>query len=706
MVDRKSDVRSSGVGGNISHQLAAQPALAQISVADTAAQIGNQANRVGQQIIQQNNQFKQAVIQADNTAVYANSMNQATIAYQNLFQERINQQVDSDGNPTFSTLQDDVAQIGRDVSQEILNNIDSPEVRAQFQQNFDSYTGNQQIASIGIARNQQLSFISASVSNSLQQFATNAGSGSEEERAFWDTQAQQVLDSAVNSGAMTFDQQQVAQDKYRKEVSTAVTRNAILENPQSALDIIQNTPAEQLGLTETERLSLQREAQVAATREENATIALAVEQDNYLRDQLKDFEKMIDLGVDIPQDSIDNVTQMVIGTEHEEKLARIFHDSDIIDKFALESPTERQTLLNNLESSTTLDVEGKQLLKKLKTVDTNINREIEKDVYSFAIQQQVISPVEAFDANGDIRQQLADRLSSMRAVETQYNKRTSALTNTEMSAFVEKYEDGAYQVRSKMLGDVADGLGDDALFFNQTLVDKGHSDIADIGVLFQNGEVDTAVEILQGQDAIKIQKDIIPSDYRIIEAEALRVDLPHYDSLEEQESKRSMIMSLYASKVSGSGEFGTVTNKKIVKEAIEQVTNGGAINYKSNKVEPPFNGTSKNEFIRMIRSIDAADIDMLGGFDGFDSEDVPGILQNAELVSFGSGQYLVYLDNFNGVPSSVVNKDGGDFILDFNVLLGDGTRPIASKISLTPRQEADREKLDESFGFNRNRIDR
>jgi len=89
MVDRKSDVRSSGVGGNISHQLAAQDALAQISVADTASQIGNEANRVGQQIIQQNNQFKQAVIEADNTAVYANSMSNATLAYQNLFQQRI-----------------------------------------------------------------------------------------------------------------------------------------------------------------------------------------------------------------------------------------------------------------------------------------------------------------------------------------------------------------------------------------------------------------------------------------------------------------------------------------------------------------------------------------------------------------------------------------------------------------------------------------
>ena len=64
---------------------------------------------------------------------------------------------------------------------------------------------------------------------------------------------------------------------------------------------------------------------------------------------------------------------------------------------------------------------------------------------------------------------------------------------------------------------------------------------AEIGVLFQNWEVDTAIEILKGQDTIKIQKDIISSDYNFIEAEALRIDLPHYDSLEEQESKRSMI---------------------------------------------------------------------------------------------------------------------------------------------------------------------
>jgi len=139
---------------------------------------------------------------------------------------------------------------------------------------------------------------------------------------------------------------------------------------------------------------------------------------------------------------------------------------------------------------------------------------------------------------------------------------------------------------------------------------------------------------------------------------------------------------------------------------IRDVTNGGAINYRGNRVEPPFNGASVNDMTRFVRSLDADDIDTLGGADGFDSEDFVGILQNAELKSFGTGQYLVYLDNFNGVPASVVNKNGDDLIVDYNLLMGDGTRPIASKISLTPQQELDRQALDESFGFNTNRIDR
>lgn len=676
MVDIKRDIRFNPTGASISTSDAIAQDVADIGFANVVQGIGQTISNVGLNLIEMDKAYQRQAEEADNNAVYANSINQATIEYQNLFQERINQVIDDDGNPTFSTLQDDVAQIGRDVSDEWLGKIDSPEVRARFNQNFSAYAGNQQIGSISIARNQQLSFISDSITNSISELATQAGSSNEQDRVYFENQANQILNEGLATGAMTAEQVGLAKDSFRKNVSTAIYRNAIENDPVIALDILKNTPASELKLTELERLSLQNEAKVAANRLLTARDNLGTQQQKYIRDQLSSFEKIINLGGQIPQDAIDEMSEILPGTGFEQRYIDILNNSETINNFTMNDPVTRKTILNELFSDESLNLNNLELRNKLSSINNNINQKINNDVYSLAIEQGIIDNQPQFDAQGDIEQQLKDRQSTMGIVETHYQKRTSGLTSAELNGFEEAYNDATYQVKAGMLGDVVAGMGDNASNFFEEIAKNGSTLTAAIGSLMIESKNDIATTILQGQDIINAQRDIIAPDYREIESYVREDVQPFYDDPQQEKDVRDMAKAYYAALTQRQNDFGLDTNEDRLEQSFQQVTNGGALSFNSSSVEPPVQGMSDNEFKRWIRGITLDDINASGGWKGFESEGILGNLRRSNLITQGRGQYFVMLkDGFNQMRP-VLDNSGDVFILDYNLIEGNAREAI------------------------------
>ena len=670
MVDRKTTVNQARAQASISPQLASAASLAQADFANTISAVGNAAFAQSSHLIEMNKAFEAAAQAADNTAVYANSINKATIDYQNLFQERINQSVDEDGNPTFSTLQDDVAEIGNTVLNDYLNNIDDPEVRAKFEQNFNAYTGNQQIASISIARNQQLSFISESVSQSVSELGTRAGASNEQDMLFFKNQAQAILDSAVMSGAMTPEQRFNAEDSFRKEVATARIRNSINEDSFATLDTLQNSLAEELGLTELERLSLQNEAQTAVTREIRAQEALLKEQDNYIKEQLRDFDRIISLGGQIPEESIDNISKIIVGSGREPEFIKIMNEAEATNEFTMNSPISRTAILNGLFSNNELNLDQLELRDKLKSIDRELNSKINDDVFSLAIEQGIVGNPEPFNPNSDIEEQLSNRLSAIGFVEQHYNKRTSGLTKEEINGFQEAYLDGDYQTKASMLGEVISGLGSSALNFLEDLSINGSKQAAAIGSLILDGDSATATTVLKGQDVLDKQRDIIPQDYREVEFGVIENKLPFYDLPEQQQDIREMAKAIYAARSFESFDFSLDTNKNRLEDAIAQVSNGGAISFNKSNIEPPIKDMTANQFRRWIIDITPNDLERLGGWKGFDNQTAIRSLKSAQLVTQARGQYIVFLRSGDGSMRPVINNDGDPFILDYNKVEG------------------------------------
>lgn len=676
MVQRKTDVSASQASGGISQAGAASASLAKADFANTISQIGNSVASFGVKLNEMNKAYNEAARQADNTAVYANSMNQATIEFQNAFQERISSPLDDNGNPTFSTLQQDVSQISRDVLEENLNKIEDAEVRAKFQQNFESYTTNQQVQSIGVARNQQLSFINESVSNSVAELGTMAGASSEQDMLFFQNQVKTILNSAVESGAMTPEQRFVAQDGFRKEVATAKVRNSINEDAHMALETLMNTPAPDLGLSELERLALQKEAETAVYRLDNQRNSLSKEQDRYIRDQLKQFDRIIDLGGQIPQDSIDNITDIIEGTGFEDEFVNIMNKSAAIGEFTMNTPITRQAILNQLSADENLTLPELELRRKLESIDNRLNTQINNDVYSLAIEQGIIENQTPFDPNSEIKQQLMDRISSIGFIENHYGVRSSGLTKEELNGFQEAYSNADYQTKSTMLGDVIGGLGAGSLSFLEELALNGSSQAAAIGSIMLEGDSATAVTILKGQDVLKTNRDVLAPDFMEVEFAAIENTLPFYDLPQQQEDIRQMSRAIYAAKTFEAFDFSGATDKSRLEMSIAQVSNGGAISFNRSNVEPPVNGMTSNEFKKWVRQVTVEDINSLGGWKGFDNDKLVNNLRRSQLITQGRGQYLVFLTSGDGTMRPVLNNNGDAFILDYEVVEGNAREAL------------------------------
>lgn len=678
MVDIKRDIRFNPTGASISTSDAIAQDVADIEFANVVQGVGQTISQVGLNLIEMDKAYQRQAEEADNNAVYANSINQATIQYQNLFQERINQVIDDDGNPTFSTLQDDVAQIGRDVLEEWLDKIDSPEVRARLTQNFNAYTGNQQIASISIQRNQQLSFISDSITNSVSELATQAGSSNEQDRVYFENQVNQILNEGLATGAMTPEQVGLAKESFRKNVSTAIYRNAINNDPVIALDILEKTSASDLKLTELERLSLQNEAQVAANRLLTARDGLANQQQKYIRDQLNGFEKIIDAGNEIPQDAIDEMSEIIVGTGFEERYINLLSNAKTINQFTMFDPVTRTAVINELFSDKSLGVDKIELRDKLSNINNAINQKIDGDVYSLAIEQGIIDNQPPFDAKGDISEQLADRQATIQMVERHYQKRTSGLTQAELSGFQEAFNQSTYQVKAGMLGDVVAGLGDNAYSFFEEVAINGYTETAAIGSLMIEGKNNIASTVLEGQDILEKQRDIIPADYRETDSYVREDVLPFYLLHEQEQDIRNMAKAYYAALTHREHDFGLDTNEDRLTNAYQQVSNGGALFFNNSSVESPVASWNDNDLKRWIRGVTLDDINKSGGFAGFHDDSILRTLRNSNLITKGRGQYVVMIEDGSGAMRPIKNNSGEVFVLDYNVIEGNARDSIES----------------------------
>lgn len=196
---------------------------------------------------------------ADQTAQYSNAINSATQQFTKLSQDRTAQLVDDEGNPTYATLTQDIADIGKQVTKDISSRIVDPEVAANFRTQFGGFVSNKTVMAQTQQRNQQLSFIKESIANGVQGLTEQAAQDDPIQAEAYANQVGQILDAGLASGAITPQQRTALEEGFRSAVRVEHARQQIDSDPFLAAAFIGASDT----LTFEEKRKLIREAEAA-----------------------------------------------------------------------------------------------------------------------------------------------------------------------------------------------------------------------------------------------------------------------------------------------------------------------------------------------------------------------------------------------------------------------------------------------------------
>ena len=351
------------------------------------------------------------------------------------------------------------------------------------------------------------------------------------------------------------------------------------------------------------------------------------------------------------------------GTKYESELMLIGLHQDAVNEFVNTTPSEQKTLL---DKTRTKNLSGEQirLMERLQGVYDHTQGEIRAGRgMDLALQQGIISDVPPLDAPGSLeaRRQLSKIAS------THYEQPISPLTKGEVETLKANLDGATSDERITTLGQMVDGLGEDALPMLETLAGNNAGAYAIAGALMVEGRGHTGREMLKGADAIDAYPKIIPKDF---DTELTAAIGSTYDRTPKQvEYTRDAARNLYARRAQLLGKYEDVVTDSDIMDHVVRETTGGIYNLEDQgsgfwsddkySIEAPAYGVDQDQFTDWLENLSEADITAMGNNTQFNKEITQAVNdQQVRLVTLGNGHYQVLR---NGIP--LVNDDLSPFIL-------------------------------------------
>lgn len=258
-----------------------------------AAQVGALVSQVGQDYFSQSKRAFQ-------TTVYTNSMTKATEEFAKAEQERIKRATDENGNPTYESLSEDLGRLGGEIRDKYLDTIADPEIANKFQNNFNSHVSNRQISSLRTARQQQIDFGRASLTQGLDSLKERAIGDDISNIGTYEAQAQQILNDNLTAGVISKQNYEALSKTFSESTREELILQLIQTNPSRARQILEGN-AEALGIAPEKKNELQGQLifKERANQLENEQIEkeTAIARDNYVTKLAEDIDNKIDTDV-------------------------------------------------------------------------------------------------------------------------------------------------------------------------------------------------------------------------------------------------------------------------------------------------------------------------------------------------------------------------------------------------------------------------
>ena len=351
------------------------------------------------------------------------------------------------------------------------------------------------------------------------------------------------------------------------------------------------------------------------------------------------------------------------GTKYETELKLIEVHQDAVNQFIQDSPSEQKAFLDQ-QKGKKLNGEQIRLVERLQSVHDHTQGEIRAGRgMDLALSQGIISDLPPLEAPGSLeaRRQLS------RIASSHYEQPISPLTKGEIDTLKANLDNATSDERIVTLGQMVEGLGEDALPMLESLGGNNAGTYAIAGATMVEDRGHTGREILKGKDSIDAYPKIVPTDFDTQFTAALG---SAYDRRTKQvEYLRDATRNLYARQSQLQGKYEeVVTDPDILEYAIRETTGGiyqledqgsGFWSDDNYSIEAPAYGVDQDTFIDWMENLTEEDVAAMGNNTQLTPEITQALNdQKVRLISLGDGHYQVLR---NGIP--IVNDDLTPFIL-------------------------------------------
>jgi|DEB0MinimDraft_10_1074344.scaffolds.fasta_scaffold00353_3 predicted chitinase len=216
----------------------------------------------------QNTNFLQPKKNAVSPGLYSNAMNKFKLGMAEFVDGRTANMYDQDGNPTHYTLTSDIREHARGLSEQIGGAILDEGTREKFMANSLTHSTGLELNSLGLARKFDIDY---NVSNTKKYIedVTNAGVNTNNFLEIPEVLGE--IQDVLREGSDYFSplERQTIFEDARHNLYKNILQNTAVGDPESAIQIIENTPLEDLHISEQERINITNTAKNAMARAES-----------------------------------------------------------------------------------------------------------------------------------------------------------------------------------------------------------------------------------------------------------------------------------------------------------------------------------------------------------------------------------------------------------------------------------------------------
>lgn len=208
------------------------PSIGQQAAASGAA-IGKVAQNFGADLVRESQQYFNQARDAIDNSLATTAYSKASIEYADAINNRMMQQTDENGMPTFESLGDDIAKIGDDIGSKYGSMLVSPGAASRFNESFKGLRTQHEISALSAARQQQMDFGRASLNQGIDTTTNNAIGGDPSQTNFHVTNGNRMIDEAVRGGLITAQEAQKLKEGMHKGIVSGQAFIANSQNPEA-----------------------------------------------------------------------------------------------------------------------------------------------------------------------------------------------------------------------------------------------------------------------------------------------------------------------------------------------------------------------------------------------------------------------------------------------------------------------------------------